>query len=243
VNQSGLADLAVHLGIIAGIGIVRSGAPFGRRHPAQQGTRLGGQCFGFLAEFEIEIGVAGLGQGGLRAQPQPPPGLDQLSDRIAEGQRQRLGAAEIELQVIFQSDAITAIGVHRAARRFISDLGRPPEGQGECRACILGPQGDLLNHPPGEQLGGVDIDRAVSQRVGDCLIGADQPVELKTFLGITHGLLQCPPRQAVELGRSQQLPFLNAGEENGARFAAPRYNYAFTDMVRAAGACPRGPYR
>ena len=229
MNQSRLADLAVHLGIISFIGIMRGCAPFRSRRPAQQGARFGGQCFGLFAEFEIEIGVAGVWQGSLRAQPQPLPGLHQLAGRIAKGQWQRLGAAEKQLQVIFQSDAITAIGVHRAPGRLISDLGRPPEGKADCCACIAGPQCDLLDRPPSEKLGGINIDCPVCQRVCDRLIRADQPVKLKTFFGIVDGLLQCPPRQAIELRRGQQLPFLNSSEESCARIGTLRHDDAFVD--------------
>ena len=95
----------------------------------------------------------------------------------------------IELRVIFQAEAIAAVGMQPGLASLPRGLCRPPEAHRRRGASVGGALGQAGGGPPVEQLGAIDIRDEIGQRMGNALIAADRLAKLDALAGIGGGQL------------------------------------------------------
>ena len=139
----------------------------------------------------------------------------------------------IELRVIFQAEAIAAVGVQPGLARLPRGLGGPPEAHRRGGAGIGRAFGNARCGPPVQQAPAIDIGDKIGQRMGNALIATDRRAKLDALAGIGRGQFHRAPGHAVQLGGGEQLPFLQRGGESGAGLGPLRQH-------RAAGKLPAG---
>ena len=179
-----------------------------------------GQRFCILSEVEIDPDGAYIGQHRSVARIKSPPRLLEQAFRIAVDQHPGLGAQIIEVDVVFDGQAIAAESAQRLDHGHIGGLCIPPQRQRNMCRCRRLAAGDLIDHLPDEQPPALDLGDKIGQRMRQRLVSADRHAEGMALAGIGGGEPHCFAGKAAECCGGEQFPFLKRRGEGAGRLLA-----------------------
>ncbi len=150
----------------------------------QKGAHVVGERVFRLGEVRVDPRIARLRQCRRLPSPQSFARRRQPRLRITCGQCRPFYRQEIEVNVIFDRQAVTAEHAQRAAHSCPGGGGAPPIGHRDQRGCLCLPLGDAAYRAPDQQARAFHVGDRIGQWKGDALKRADGLIELPPFGGI-----------------------------------------------------------